>query len=157
MAERDTKIVKAVELRRESLQAIGSRYGITRERVRQIAKRAGCAPRGRHYPILRSEEKAKIASLYARGIPISHAAKAVGRSPTVGFRYLVDAGLHQPWSVRTPWSGREDAIVLREYPKAKAGAIRVRDIAKRLGRTKNEVIGRARRLGLHATGSEASA
>mgnify|MGYP001586670874 CR=1 FL=1 len=45
----------------------------------------------------------------------------------------------------TPWSGAEADAVRRQY-----GKVKVRLLAQQLGRTRNEIIGKAHRLGLRA-------
>ena len=142
LSQRNAAIVAAVKRRELPLDAIGAMHGITRERVRQIGARVG-VQRGRRD--MSDAEKAKIAALHKRGMPLSHIAEALGRSGTAVAKHLVRAGLYKLGERNAPWSGGEDALLRSKYGTAR-GMVRV--IAKELGRTRNEVIGRAFRLGL---------
>ena len=142
LSRRNAAIVAAVKRRELTLDAIGAMYGVSRERVRQIGARAG-AQRGRKE--LRNAEKAKIVALHKRGMPFTRIAEALGRSDTVVANHVVRVGLYKIGERNAPWSGEEDAVLRAKYGTAR-GMVRV--IAKELGRTRNEVIGRAFRLGL---------
>ncbi len=134
--------------RKQTLDALALKYGMSRQGVQQIAKRAGFC-RGPHRPTITAEEKATFAKLYRGGMRIPDVAASVGRAPEAVRKHLVRAGVHEITRIKRPWPRKHDAIVLRDYPKAQAGKMFVRDIAAKIGRGKNEVIGRARRLGLH--------
>ena len=132
LAQRNAAIVKAEKLRAQTFDAIAE----------QIAHRAGVR-RGRD--VLSGGEKKWIVELYERGMPMAHIGGCVRRSKNAVFKYLVRIGRHTPTRKSKVWVEAEDAVLRAKYGTAR-GMVRV--IAKELGRTRNEVIGRAFRLGL---------
>lgn len=117
-----------------------ARYGITDERIHQIVKRAGIT----RPPIAVSEARIlEAAQMASAGFPMSYTAETVDVGLTRLRRLLVDRGLYRVWRQYSPWSKAEIKTVKRLYHR-----VPVRQIAEQLGRTRNEIIGRAKRLGL---------
>lgn len=143
-AARNKEIVALIAAGK-TLGEIGLVYGLTRERVRQIGERVGVTSINRTNNPLTESEKARARELIDRGMPVDHVAESVGRGRTSVRNYLVDAGLHVPLNDDRAWKPREDAFLRRRYktPGWSAAAI-----GEHLGRTRDEVIGRAHRLGL---------
>ena len=145
-AERNARIVEMVRQREKTLDEIGASFGITRERARQIAAKAG-AVRGYAGRIgaIPSDKKARAVELYQKGMPIAHIAADLGHSSNPIAALLVKAGLHTRNDPTTPWNDAETEYLRRAYGKVKASLL-----AKQFGRTRNEIIGKAHRLGLRA-------
>lgn len=123
-AERNRAIAAEVQACTDTLQAIAGRYGLTRERVRQIGVAHGI--RRGHVNQVTDEELADLKSQYDRGVRLAH----------------IDS--HRSPRTKAPdWSAAQDNAL-----KAMWGRKRCADIARVLGTTKNAVIGRANRLGL---------
>ena len=141
MTERDAKIIELLTRRPElTHREVAPAFGITACRVQQIAARAGLLRDRR----LREDEKATIRSLYKRGMLLAHIAHDVCRDELTVRSHLIAAGLHQPKKKDPPWSAADADLVRRQYRNVSARAL-----AQQLGRTRNEVIGKARRLKLH--------
>ncbi len=140
--ERNAAIADAVRAG-TILQEIAARHGLSTERARQIAKEAGVTSvRGRT-----QEDTVQAAiALFKRGMPLTHAAEAVGIAPRTLSRRLVAMGLY---TVEKPqhfvWDAHSDEI-LRRFYNSYPGAVRA--LAEKLGTTRNSIIGRAHRLGL---------
>ncbi len=119
-------------------------WGVSRSRIEQICRRAGVRSLTNR-PLI-YEEQEEIERLYWKGVRAQHIAQELGRSTAAVCNYLQRIGLRQRDNegiARDEWGREEDDTVRRLY-----GAIPCRRIGEKLGRTKNEVIGRARRLGL---------
>ena len=133
---RNAEIVKAMEAG-ASIKVLMGGHGISRARIYQICKRAGAKLRN---PPLSPEETAYIEAQYATKVPVGQI-QLVGRGRDRARNYLIRAGLRQPHTDITPWRETEDlALVTRYYTDGP------RAVGKDLGRSKNEVIGRAHRL-----------
>jgi hypothetical protein len=143
--QRNKEIVQAIK-NGSTLGQAGHLYGISSERVRQIALNAGViSNKGWSKPTLAQIEEA--IALVQRGMPIQHAAEAIGTTWTTVRRHLMLRGLYTPTrpADRIRWGEKEDTI-LRKHYNSFAGAAHM--IADMLGTTRNSVIGRANRLGL---------
>ena len=145
-AERNAKIVELVSQRQRTMEDIASEYGITRERVRQIAARADVVRGARM--VLSDDVRDTAASLLRRGVPIAHIAAQLGHKSTTIRGFLLRERHHRPVNNMTPWTPAEEETVRREYLKTSA-----RILAQRLGRTRNEIIGKAHRLQAEARAS----
>lgn len=78
------------------------------------------------------------------GLTFKQAAARIGISAGALYGKAVAFGLHEATSVdRSPWTDVEVRTVSNLYRKVPASKI-----AEKLGRTRNEVIGKASRLGL---------
>lgn len=138
--KRNANIISRVKAG-ETYQAIADDYGICRERVRQIAKRAGM-PSRQQYIGVSDALRRQWADAYKRGLPPAH----IERGPhgySVVHRTLVSMGVHTPERGPKARSEADKDFVRRHYHKR-----RVSEIALALGTTRNAVIGLARRLGL---------
>lgn len=147
--KRNAAIAAAVADRSQPLQVIADRYGITRERVRQIAARHDGTVRGPRYDALDPSKIAAARDLVNQGMCVSHAATEVGLLPDSLRRRLVHEGLVLPTprdELRREWTKQEDALLRATYDGRKRGSVRI--LCVRLGRPRNSIIGRARRLGL---------
>jgi ribosomal protein S13 len=153
LQKRNARIVEAVKARAVSLAEIGALHGICHQRVSQIAAQAGAA-RHTAYCGLTDEEKAAIVTLHEAGVPHTHISERIGRAAKAAHAYLVREGLHMPANDKAPWSASEDRVLRRKYGKPRSSAS---TIATELGRTRNEVIGRAYRLGLNKGSRKKSA
>lgn len=140
LSERDAAIVSAVADSGIPLREIGRRFGLTCERIRRIAADHGVR---RGYPRCDPALIERGLDLMRRGLRLSHAAQAVGVTYTTLRSYAVARGLHHQVDERDPWTPREDLEICRRYLVDSAATI-----ARDIGRTRNEVIGRAYRLGL---------
>lgn len=141
--QRDRQIIELLKSGQWTLQAIGDRHGVTRERIRQIGNTNGILSR-KGPPRLDPDKIQQAVSLYNRGMPISHCADTVGIVRESLQNYLVRTGLHTPVDDDRPWTTQEVAYLRKHYGRRGAA----RKIADALGRTRNECIGKANRLGL---------
>lgn len=146
--DRNTAIVAAVAKGDKTFKEIGDKYGLTKERIRQIAVKGGLTSRKhpRFEQVVDPKVLQRALDLYARGMPVSHIAEAVGVNRCNFDGYLIRHGLR--WRVSTgivTWTRDKDALLKERYGKY-PGA--VAEIAKKLKTTRNSVIGRAHRLGL---------
>lgn len=143
-AVRDAEIIAMVQERPDlSLATIGGLYGLTRERVRQIVSRQDW-PRRR--PSYSPEVCQQIIDLHHRGLGLAHIAHDIGGvSPARVAAFLSREGLYVPKKAPPKVTAAERRVVERLYGQPGVSA---RDIAKRLGRTRNEIIGIAYRMGL---------
>ena len=140
---RDSEIGRLVKERDDlSLEKIGARFGLCYERVRQIALRAGHA---RGVPTLPEEKIAAAHALIRDGVPIAHAAKMTDLNRKSLHNNLTRRGLHTPATDDRPWTPAEEGFLHREYDGVRGKAT---IIARALNRTRNEVIGKANRMGL---------
>lgn len=89
----------------------------------------------------------QVRSLHAIGVPIYEIVNAVGMPHKAVLDYLIGAGLRAPPDPNrcTPWTDAEIAFLYANY---KQGSMSAAAIGTHLGRTRNEVVGKARRLGL---------
>lgn len=142
--ERNAAMIARVK-KGESYAAVAVDYGITRSRVEKICKRESVF--SRHNQPLSYEEKEEIERLFWAGMRAAHIAAEIGRGPQQVVNYLEQVGLRKKDNdgiALDSWTAKEDAILRKLYGKEP-----VVQTAARLKRTKNEVIGRARRLGLN--------
>jgi hypothetical protein len=143
--ERDRRIILRVR-DGETLRAIGASYGITRERVRQIARKQGVrSVRWRDYQHLDHQDIARILPLLDRGMPHTHVAETVGVTSGTVRRVAKKHRSYKPTRDEQAWTDKETAFLRKHYKTKDWSAA---DIAVKLGRTRDEVIGRANRLGL---------
>lgn len=144
--DRDTKITTMLASGDYTLQQIGDRYGVTRARIRQIGVQHGVYSK-RAFMMHRFDDKEwdQVRDWHLRGMPISHIADAIGCTSTPLVNFLTREGLYAAKKAERLWTAREDRYVLRHYKQGKMSASAIGD---KLGRTRNEVIGRAGRMGL---------
>lgn len=133
---RDRDIADAIE-RGESLASIGRRYGISRQRVRQIGLKLGA----RFGYRMSEDEAAQIVAQYRRGVRPAHI--ETHRSQRTVCDVLIRAGVYRPNPGASLWTPREDEILAREWGKKSS-----REIGALIGKSRNAVIGRAYRLRL---------
>ncbi len=142
--QRDLDILDAIRAGDQSYRDIGAQHGITAQRVSQIAQRH--AVQSIYWPErVDPDSITRGTALFLRGAPIQHAADAAGLSRQVLANHLVRQGLHNPGPFEPAWSCSEDQVLRAKYGNYQYSA---RNIATELKRTRNEVIGRAHRLGL---------
>lgn len=140
---RNAAMIKRVK-NGQTYTEVAADYGVSRERVRQICVREGVTSLNNRP--LSHEEKEEIERLFWMGMRPRHIAQEVGRGENMIADYLEQVGLRardNDGIATDQWTRKEDAILRKFY-----GVMRARAIGTRLGRTKNEVIGRAGRLGL---------
>ena len=125
----------------ETYESIGRSFGITRERVRQIARPVVGQRRGKSSYF--DPTNAELVNAVKMGRPFFEIAERFGISPEVVRRAAIRHGWHKPATFKK-WSSAEDAMIRANYNKR----LTAEDIGTRLGRTKNAVIGRAQRMGL---------
>ncbi len=131
----------------ETLRAVGASYGISFERVRQIARAAGVRS-ARWIDKVNFSHRTDVDAILGwldRGMPHAHIAEAVGCLPqTVAILARRYRG-YKPARDDRAWTAKETAFLTKRY-KTKGWS--AADIADHLGRTRDEVIGKANRLGL---------
>ncbi len=135
-----TRLVATTDL---TLDKIGQRFGISRERVRQIALVNGVERGPRRLP----DDKLYAAfALVKRGMPLAHAAETVGLEDRHALSSALKwRGLRDPQRAEPPWTDAEKSFLRKHYKQPGWSAA---DIADHLGRNRNEVIGQANRLQL---------
>lgn len=120
---------------------VAHRFGITRQRVEQLARRYS-VPLVK--PRITDNEATIFRDLVKDGYTQAEASQAVGRHCQSLVRACKKLGfLADVVADRRSWTDDEIALLHNSY-----GRLRVRIIADRIGRTRNEVIGKAHRLGL---------
>lgn len=107
--ERNAEILAAFDAG-ETLDAIGHRHGITRERVRQIAKKAGKQPR---MVDLHANQLAKLAKAEAKRVARDDRYRAIEADLRAGM-FQTDVALRHGVTVQTVW---ETARLLAKQPK----------------------------------------
>lgn len=145
--DRNTAIVAALHSKgRKTFKDIGDKFGLTGERIRQIAAANGVLLDRRFARTADPVKLQKAISLFLRGMPICHCADECGFD-RAQFRYhLILNGWYEPDTrPETSWTKDNDALLKKRYGKY-PGA--VAELAEELGTTRNSVIGRAHRLGL---------
>ncbi len=145
---RNEKITEAVRRAGETLQTlqeIADEYGITRERVRQIARTRGVVTKRPRGDRIEGDVLARAIDLYKRDMPIAHIADLLGFGHSNMANALQRAGLHTPALRPEEWGDEETEFLKQHYGTP---GWSVADIADHLDRNRNEVIGRAHRLGL---------
>lgn len=147
LSQRDQAIAKAIErdvyLGECTYSELARRYGLSREMMRRIAKKAGIYQDTKWTEVLSDEQRRRAADLYGRGMPLTHIAETIGASRPAVLRTLKALGVHVASEAPPKWKVSEEAFLRDVYGKMSAGRI-----AEILDRTKNEVIGKANRLGL---------
>lgn len=123
-----------------SCVVVGAMFGVSGARIWQILRDLGC-PRRPHRMDIDSVAYARAKRMYEDGLPIAAAAKAIGLKYKVLVHRLVEDGSHMPVDTRQAWSVAEIAFLRKNYRVLSA-----RQIAEKLGRTRNEVIGKGNRL-----------
>ena len=147
--ERNAKIVEAIRSGK-SLRAIGRRYGLVHERIRQIGIDAGvqsayCAV------FYTDDEIKKLEASYRRGIRPAHI-PSDRRTPGAVRAALIRYGIHSPERQHPLRSDDDKAFVKRHYHKR-----HVAEIAAELGTTRNAIIGLAYRMGLSKSKADSHA
>jgi hypothetical protein len=139
--KRNTEIAKLVQ-QGKIYDEIAKDFGLSSSRVGQIARRAGAISihsRDRYTNM----ESLGIVAAHKRGFRPASIADMTGRSSEGIRKHLTDLGVFQPaWQ---PWPDDEEDFLRRHYKTKGWSAAK---IAVKLGRTRNEVIGKAHRLGL---------
>ena len=139
---RDERIVRLLN-KGLSYRDIGQHVGLSYARIEQIAVQYGI--------ISQYDNRADPAALecgkqwFLRGMPIAHAAESVGLPDSTLYAFLVREGLHKPTNDDKPWEKAEEDFLRQNYCQGRLSAA---DIGDELGRTRNEVIGKAHRMGL---------
>jgi IS30 family transposase len=144
LAERNAEIVEKVRRNDASMAAIGAAYGLSVQSISGIAVRAG-AGRPIPYGAITEAERATIVAMHADGASFKEIGERLGRCESSARGFLTRTGRHKPVRSLSSWTRAEDAVLRRRYGKPPNSAA---TIARELGRTRNEVIGRAYRLGL---------
>lgn len=144
MAKRNDEIVRRYK-RGDTLQSIGDAFGLSRWRVYRIAVDERSLPaRGRGFRSIPRDTIISGMKHVNDGLTFKQAAARIGISAGALYGKAVAFGLHEATSVdRSPWTDVEVRTVSNLYRKVPASKI-----AEKLGRTRNEVIGKASRLGL---------
>ena len=144
--DRNAAIVAAVAKGDKTFKEIGDKYGLTGERVRQIAVANGVRLERRFARTADPVKLQKAISLFLRGMPICHCADECGFDRAQFRNYLIRNALFEPNPNRdVDWTRDKDALLKKRFGKY-PGA--VAELAEELGTTRNSVIGRAHRLGL---------
>ena len=123
---------------------VGRDYGISRARVSQICVRFGVFSFAK--TSLSDEQEEQVERLHWKGLRPAHIAQETGCSIHLVRRFLDRTGLRKigcEGIEQHPWEKYEDDTVRQLY-----GAVSAARIGEKLNRTRNEVIGRANRLGL---------
>jgi len=124
-----------------SLRDVAREVGLTHECIRQVLKKSKVAVRDRSS--ISPEDYDRAVALLRNGMPVAHIAEEVGHSPSALVRRFERDGYYKREDRSQPWTAKEERIVRSGYGRRSA-----RMIAAQIGRTRNEVIGKARRLGL---------
>lgn len=144
-AERNARILAAVEAG-DTFESIGATYGLSRQRVKQICGALGVAScRAREQVVITQGEIEAAVKMLADGLTLKAASDALNRNSTGLARALERRGHYQTWLKQTKWRRDEEATLKRLYGRQTAA-----EIAAKLGRGRNEIIGKAYRMGLSA-------
>lgn len=136
---RDQDILAAVKAG-VSYASVGKIFGISRSRVHQIAAEYGVQSKNRRP--LSDQEMAEYVALYHRGIPFNHMS-TVRRGSTIATA-LVRQGIHtRECASERAWTAGDTDVLKKCW-----GKLSCAEIARKIGTTKNAVIGRAHRLNL---------
>lgn len=143
-ARRNAEIARRYK-RGDTLQSIADDFGLTKERVRQVAiGKHGLAPRGRGRRRVDMSSIIEGMKHVRDGLTFEQAAARVGIHRLTLWNNAIRLGLHTPVPlVQQAWSASEIRTLSNLYRIISASKI-----AEKLGRNKNEVIGKAHRLGL---------
>lgn len=144
--KRDAEIVRLVEQRKLTLREIGQKHGVSYQRVSQVAKAAGVV---RGHPTIDHDKLFDALLLVRNGLPLSHAAEMKGLCVDGFAQALMRRGLYTPSRQQSEWDDTEVTFLRKHYKQPGWTAQRIAD---KLGRTKNETIGKANRLGLRDEG-----
>jgi hypothetical protein len=140
LVKRNAEIVALVKARKMPRRKIAARYRLSVASISSIAIKHGV------YVRTPDPKKVRVASeLINREMPLTHVAQAAGFNKQTLRRILEDEGVY----VRSPptplWTEAEVRVLRRDYGKP---GLSVSSIAAKLGRTPNQVILKARSLGL---------
>lgn len=140
---RDARIVELVK-QGSSLTAAGKMFGISRERARQICAREGVVSQRAGRGLMWTDaERNKFRELVARGLPYEHCLPEGRKSNGSGVAKRL--GCWEPRHHQDDWSKSDEAFIRAHYNKGKMSAAQ---IGAKIGRNRNEVIGKAHRMGL---------
>jgi hypothetical protein len=141
---RDARILRRL-MAGASLREVGAEFDLSYEAIRVIGNRLGFVnPRGFGYANpLTPEEIDSALQLHNRGLRPAHVAQSIGRTPRTVADLLCKRGLREKEEPPPTWNEDDTRYVRRWYGRKSARAI-----AQHLGRNRNEIIGKARRLGL---------
>lgn len=117
LTERNEEIIRLYVKERLTLREVGGRFGLSRERVRQILERAG-VPRRKHssgrakpVPTDMWERKAEVIHLYLEnGLSLKQTGERFGRSHVAVINLLKAAGIRRrsrSWRSHWPWRDAE--------------------------------------------------
>lgn len=124
-----------------SLRQVAHEVDLTHETIRQVLKKSGISIRPRL--VIADADYHRAVRLLRDGMPIAHLADKVGHGRHALVRRFKQDNYYQPQDRCEAWTAEEERMVRTWYGKRSA-----RVIAEQIGRTRNEVIGKARRLGL---------
>lgn len=141
-SERDQTIIERYQ-RGNEMQFVADEFGISRQRVGQILNKYGIERRPRR-TAMPADRLERAITMVNRGRLPFHAADEAGINGQAFYAYLHRRGLYQNVRQLDAWTEDEDCFVRIHYNRD----LSARMIGARLGRTRNEVIGRASRLGL---------
>lgn len=127
-----------------TLRQVAAQCGLSFERVRQILKSRNVTRRP-HRVEIDNRDYARAKRMFEDGLTIAAAADTIGVGRGVLAYRLIEDGSHSPVNITQEWTRSEIAVLRKTYR-----VISAREIAERLGRTRDEVIGKAYRLGLSA-------
>lgn len=141
---RNEEIVSEV-VKGRSFTSVGRSYGLTTERIRQIAVSHGVKSAHRREP-LSPDKIARAVTLFKRGMPIAHIAEDIDACAKTVVNHLGLLKLYTPERRDfVAWDDAKDAL-LRKHYNSYPGAAQM--LADQFGTTRNAIIGRANRLGL---------
>lgn len=147
--DRNAKIVARIKTG-DTLESIGASYGLSRERVRQIGNANGVRSVrwfeiGNPFAQLTAEQRERVSALFLREMPLDHIATSVGVS-LKAVRHLAETKHgYVAHHDDEEWTPGEVAFLRSHYKQPNWSMSK---IGRALGRTRNEVAGKSRRLGL---------
>ena len=142
--DRRSDIIRSIQAG-EPYDVIGRRWGVTRQRIYQIAKNAGTTSASPSGKPLAPEKVRQALELFVRGMPATHIAEMVGVSDTTIWKLAKRQCGYQPSPAPPEWDTRAINFLVDHWKRPGWTASR---IAPKVGRTRNAVIGMAHRLGL---------
>jgi hypothetical protein len=130
----------------ETFAAIALDYGVSSQRIRQIALHRGVRS-VRWFSLKDSDltrfDRKRALDLYDRGMPFAHISEIIGCHPTTVMKFATKYRGYNPSPCNGLWTEKEIAFVRAHYKRPGWSATR---IGLELRRTRHEVIGKAWRL-----------
>lgn len=146
-AVRNAEIVALARDREDlTLEQIGRKWGLTRQRVKQIATKAGVERGIRN--ALDAQDKATILALHGRGMPMAHIASAVGRADSAVAAFLIRAGRHVPDPIMAGDKSAGGAEKRRQAVRLVKDGLSFEEAGAQVGLTRNAVAGACHRAGV---------